>query len=391
MNEPGKSKKEPAVLILIGDTTVSGPVKGVFQLMESLKSGPGKYFIVNCQTTRADTGELLKEAGDRGINIQTVVTTPRSYFSLVKKIEHLCLDHDVDIVQTHGYKQSFVGLLVKIRTGLKWVCFLHGTTTENIKTRLYHSIDNFLQRFADNTVIVTRAQRKRLLGGNNSKRVRVVHNAIDLKRPIRRTTNQSVEADQQPQHMGSFLFLVIGRLSPEKGVELFLQALRDVIETTGEDVRAYIVGDGPERQRLERLNSRLSLEKQVVFTGFTPFPGDYLRLADCLVLPSRSEGIPNVVLEAMALEKIVIATAVGGVPEIISHEQHGLLVDSESIDGLAAAMVRIIQEPEVAKRLAENGYLRICEDFSVDSRVNRIRSIYSELLEKPESVEIHSR
>lgn len=383
MSQSGKPKKEPTVLILIGDTTVSGPVKGVFQLMEALEDTPGRYILVNCQTTRANTEELLAEADDRGIDIQTVVHTPRSYLSLVKTVENLCLDHDVDIIQTHGYKQSFVGLMVKTRKRLKWVCFLHGTTTENLKTRLYHIIDNFLQLFADSTVIVTQAQRKQLFDGNNTKRVRVVHNSIDLKRPIRGTTNRSVAADQQPQHMGSFLFIVVGRLSPEKGVDLFLPAVRDVIDTTGEDVRAYIVGDGPERERLKQLNRRLNLENRVVFTGFTPLPGDYMRLADCLVLPSRSEGIPNVVLEAMALEKMVIATKVGGVPEIISHERHGLLVDSESIQGLAAAMIRIIREPELAKRLAENGYRRIREAFSVDSRVNRIRSIYSELLEQP--------
>jgi len=370
----------PCVLLLIGDRTVSGPVKGGFQLMETLPKFPGKYILINCLTTRADAGELMSEAMARGIRIKTVIHNSRSYFRLISSVEQLCRNDQVDIIQTHGYKLSFVGFVLKKRMKLKWICFLHGTTTENLKARLYHVIDNLLQCFADKTVIVSLAQRRKVLGGSNRDRVRVIHNAIDPDHPVRKSSHQIDAKKLFAAKNSNHLFAVVGRLSREKGVDIFLKAFH-LVNKKKPDTRAVIVGDGPDLDRLKKLQKQLDLSRQVVFAGFTTTPGDYIGAADTLVLPSRSEGIPNVALEAMAFGKVVIATAVGGTVEIIQHEKNGILVPAESVEKLAEAMIRVINDPDSAVQLAQKGKKRVCESFSVKKRVQTIRLLYQEILE----------
>ena len=123
-------------------------------------------------------------------------------------------------------------------------------------------------------------------------------------------------------------------------MDVFLRAFRLVVRQVA-GVRALIVGDGGERPSLESLARGLGLERDVLFVGYTSTPGDYLLAADVVVLPSRSECLPNVALEAMALGKPVVATSVGGVPEVIEDGRSGLLVPSED----EAALAERLREP----------------------------------------------
>jgi glycosyltransferase involved in cell wall biosynthesis len=125
----------------------------------------------------------------------------------------------------------------------------------------------------------------------------------------------------------------------------------------------------------------LDVANRIRFVGHTKTPGDYMAGADIVVLPSRSEGIPNVALEAMAQGKPVIATAVGGVPEVIEDGKSGLLIPSENAEVMAQTILRLINDSGCSERISKNGLLRVKECFSVAIRCNEIVGLYQKLLE----------
>ena len=139
--------------------------------------------------------------------------------------------------------------------------------------------------------------------------------------------------------------LAAGRLSREKGHIDLVAALDHLRHTTPEiKVRLIIVGDGPERQRLERASHSLGVSERVAFAGQVNNIDVYYAMADMLALPSHSEGSPNVLLEAMAAGVPVVATEVGGVPEIVTHDESALLVSQRDPHAMAAAIGRVLTD-----------------------------------------------
>jgi glycosyltransferase involved in cell wall biosynthesis len=370
----------PRVLILMGDEKLTGPVKGILQLFPLLEKKNGLFFLANCVVADVNTDEITEEFSGKGISVREIRHRSKGYLGLLRQAKSLAVDIEPTIVQTHGYKQSIVGVYLKYCSGCKWICFLHGTTALDLKDRFYNLFDSFIQKFADRVVIMTETQRGKIPGGSDKKRVRVIHNGVDWQNPVRiKEGGKEIRSTLDIQ--SQFLFAVIGRLSPEKGVDVFLHAFAKVV-LQNPLAGAVIVGDGPERDSLRVLLGTLQLEKYVQFVGYSRQPGDYMEAVDCLVLPSRSEGIPNVVLEAMALKKPVVAAAVGGVPEIMEDAQTGLLVEKDDPDQLAAAMLKIIEDGELRRKISINGFHRIVKKFSPQRRADKVYSLYLELTEE---------
>lgn len=363
----------------MGDTQMTGPAKGILQLMSCITRNEGTFLLANCLVNGADSLELASKFSEQGINVQELRHPSRNYFDLMQQASSVVRQHGIKIVQTHGYKQSFVGIYLKFRYNLKWVCFLHGTTTETFIARIYHKIDNLLQRFANRTVIVAEKQREKIFGGSDAHRVRVLNNSVDLEKPVAflhggEKTRRALGVSDE------FLFAVIGRLSPEKGVDLFLRAFALLLRQQP-CARAVIVGNGTEMDNLLKLCDKLILNEYLKFTGYIPEAGDFMDAADALVLPSRSEGFPNVILEAMAIGTPVVATDVGGVSEIIDADISGVLVDEDSPEALLKGMLKIMHNASLRKKLAANGLKRIRETYSPNKRSDRLYSLYLELTE----------
>lgn len=193
---------------------------------------------------------------------------------------------------------------------------------------------------------------------NVNGRVRVVYNGVDLKR-----FHPDAAVDREPD-----LVLAVGRLVPKKGFGDLIAACR-LLADSGRLVRCRIVGDGPLRSELERAATGLNIE----FTG--PLSQEDLtaeyRRASVVVLPAavpadgNSDALPTVLLEAQASGCPVVSTRVAGIPEIVDHEQNGLLVDPGDIEGLASAIDRLVSNKQVRTRLGENARRKAEERFDV--------------------------
>ena len=174
------------------------------------------------------------------------------------------------------------------------------------------------------------------------------------------------------------VILFAGRLAEQKGVDDLLAAL-DLLHHVRPEVRTWIVGDGPLRSRLEETASAFRLENHVRFLGHRDDVPRLLAAADLLVLPSRYEGLPNVVLEAMRFRKPVVATAAPGTTEIVQDNKTGLLVPIHNPPALTQALRRVLDDPNLAQRLGNGGRALVETEFRADTMVNRFAELYEQI------------
>lgn len=232
-----------------------------------------------------------------------------------------------------------------------------------------------IDRFVDRHVAVSDDIARALTGplGAAPERVRVIPNGIDVTVP-RRTPNRALrDAISPPDHA---LVLAVAQLRPHKGHAVLLQALRML-----PGVALGVVGEGPERERLERLARGLEIVNRVQFLGFRNDVGDLLAVADVVVLPSESEGVPLAVLEALLAHRPVVATDVGGLPTVLVDGVTGLVVPPRNPDALAAAIRRILDDRAFGARLGAAGGRLVRDRFSAERMVARIELLYRETLD----------
>jgi len=208
-------------------------------------------------------------------------------------------------------------------------------------------------------------------------RVRVIYNGVDsslYEFPPDPALRASLGIPEQTRIVG-----VVANLIHYKGHRFFLQACSDVKRKIPE-ARFLLIGDGPLRGALQSLARDLGLEEEVLFLGIRQDIPQLLSLMDVAVLPSLEEGFPNAVLEAMAAGKPVVATEVGGVPELVVPGKTGLLVSPGDPQGLASAITALLQDAARAQELGRAGRDRVRAEFGLDRMVRETEELYEELL-----------
>ena len=209
--------------------------------------------------------------------------------------------------------------------------------------------------------------------GINPSKIEVVHNGITTQ-SFARSRSAALRETLTGAHRGPVV-LTVARLDRGKGHADLLDAARLVPEAL-----FVFVGDGPERTSLESKARELEVANRVVFLGERQDVPDLLACADLFVLPSLSEGLPLSVLEAMAAEVPVVATAIPGVDEVITHGRTGLLASPNAPASLASAILRICAHPEEGRALASAAREHVRAKFSTERMVTRVASVYEEVL-----------
>lgn len=206
-----------------------------------------------------------------------------------------------------------------------------------------------------------------------ARRLVVVPNAIRVPTAVRQRdpAYRATLVDGRPD----YLILTPARLHPQKGHTYLLQAAAQVPNAT-----FLFAGDGPLRSALEAEARDLGVAGRCIFLGERPDVPDLLAAADLFVLPSLFEGLPVSVLEAMAAERPVIATAIGGTDEAVTHEGTGLLVPPRDPAALAAAIRHLQGDPATARRLAVAGRARVEREFSSDATARQVAAVYEQVL-----------
>lgn len=315
---------------------------------------------------------FVKETSARGHRaVELSNDTPHL---LAATSEIASLIRSADVLLCHGYKANLLGRPAARRVRVPVVAVSRGWTWESLKVRGYEALDRVNLRFMDRVVAVSAGQAERVrCAGVPGHRTRIIRNAARLSafekpRGDDRDRLQSLVPGTGP------LIVAAGRLSPEKGFAVLVEAAAQV-----PGARFVLFGDGPERARLESRIAALGLAKRFAMPGFTDSLDAMIPWADVVVLPSFTEGLPNVALEATAAGVPVVATAVGGTPEIVADGETGLLVPPGDPAALATALARLLGDAALRAAMSVAGKARVRAQFTFAAQANAYRALFAEL------------
>ncbi|MGH7491759.1 MAG: glycosyltransferase family 4 protein [bacterium] len=317
-------------------------------------------------------GEYLEK---RGLEVFYI---GQGKFSLanVRAIASLVDERQVDVLHLHGYSSANFGRLAARHKRIPAVMHEHA-----ILKILPHQFiaDWWLSSKTDIAVAVSNAVADFLHKGRHVPRekIHVIWNGIDLqafRRPDRRTSEEfrGRYAGRSQKLIGT-----VTRLREEKGNRYFIRAAHEVLRHFPE-ARFVLVGEGPERGVLEKLAAQFGIQDRVHFAGFVHDVPSALAAFDVAVIPSLREGFGLALAEAMAADKPVIATRVGGMVEMAGHEQEALLVPPADAPALAQAILEMVTDPSKAERLGAAASRR-SNDFSMEKNVAALEALYERL------------
>jgi len=319
----------------------------------------------------------------READIKTYVIDERFRFDtrVIESLRKIVNDCPPDIIQTHNIKSHLLVKLSGLWKRYTWVAYHHGYTTTDLKMRVYNRIDRFSLPYADRVITVCDSFARDLTrAGVALERISVRHNTVRTDWMTERQDTDELKASVGIKE-GERVILAVGRFSREKAIADLISALGHLRDANHELVfKLVLVGDGPERETIENLARTLGLSDRIVFIGQVADVRPYYAIADVFALPSHSEGSPNALLEAMAAGVPIVATSVGGVPEIITHCETGLLVAPRDKQEMAEAINRILMEEDFGKRLAAKALALVRERFSPEAYRRSLVEIYSELV-----------
>ncbi len=279
----------------------------------------------------------------------------RAIFTIIK----VALKNDIEIIVANLGKEYWPATFVAKLLGLKIIVVRHQTNKlKKITCRL-------LANHVDRVVAVSHAVTDALIaGGVPAARIDVVHNSLNLERFNPETVDREAVRKELGIRDDEAVIGTAGRLCPEKGIFELLDALRLLLPRYP-SARLLFAGDGPSRPELAARAKSLSIEDKVIFTGLRTDMERIYAAMDTFVLASTcKEAFGMALIEAMAMERPVIATAVGGIPEIITDGENGVLIAPGDPAAIADAIAKVVYNKELSKRLAEEGRRTVERKFS---------------------------
>lgn len=296
---------------------------------------------------------------------------PRALADVFRLVRH----NNIDLIHAHGYGSSNIarlaGALCRVPT------IIHAHDEDRNYPWYQRIVDIMLSPFTARVIAVSQSVREACMRKRSVRqyKVTVLHNCIP---PESFVQPDSVLVEAEKKRLGippnARVVGTVGRLREEKGTRFLIEATPAVLKSFPDTI-VVIVGDGPMRTSLEKLAASLGVANRVLFAGFREEVQAMLSMTEIVVLPSISEGFGLAALEAMALRRVVVASNVGGLPEIISNGQNGILVPGADAKAIAEKLIYLLESSDEQCRLADAAF-QSAQAFGVDSHVRRLEEIY---------------
>lgn len=320
--------------------------------------------------------EVADRAMRRGLQVEIIKCAGRIDRSAIGQIKDLIYRYGIDIVHTHGFKPNFYATLAT-PSGIPLIATYHlDWPDRGVFLHGYHLLDRLiLKRFAKVVAVSDAIARSLIRSGLGTDRIQTVANGVDFSQWSQQAILKVESGARNRTVVG-----VVGRLVPQKGHIYLLQAAHSILSAFPEVVFMF-VGDGPERASLQGAVASLGLTHCVKFAGQkSDMPAAYAEM-DILVLPSVNEGMPMALIEALIAGRSVVATSVGDVPKLIRNGETGLLVEPRNPDALASAITKLLFDPGLRLRFAEEGRKWVLAHFSAQAMADQYRAIYGKALD----------
>lgn len=330
-----------------------------------------------------DSGAVVMAARNEGLpvySLGTNKTEPQILLRLIKLIKK----GGFQVIDTQNIQSKFWGSLAANFTDItlvstlnSWYANEHGN--KSIKGKIYTAFELASNKHLDFYITVSEQDRYSLLQSNiPGNRIDLIYNAVKTPQKLsdgwlRNNLNLPANA---------IICLAVGRLVPIKGYDILIDAVKIAINKIP-NLFCIIVGEGESREALTTQINKNDLTSHVLLVGYYEREKALAAIAssDIFVMPSRYEGTPIALLEAASMARPIVASATGGIPELVKHEEHALLVPPENTISLAEALVRIGSSEELAINLGLNAQKHIQENFSLSEQVRKTLSAYQKAFE----------
>lgn len=312
---------------------------------------------------------LFARAREAGFPTEAVSMQKRGYPAAVRALLRVIEKYQIDLVHTHSSRDSWLGLFAA-RFSRRRPRLIR---TRHLSTPIgSNRLSRWLYARPDRIITTGEATRRRLIeeSGLSPERIISIPTGIDLDyfRPAPRALNAT--ARDAPPAIGMIAFL-----RDWKGHTYFIDAAREVLRKVPE-ATFYIVGDGPEEARLRALLDRIDLTSRIQMLGYQPDVRAILSRLDIVVLTSyANEGVPQSLLQAMAMEKPVIGTTVGGIPEVIEEGVNGHLIPPRDSESCAEKIIDLIRHPARRAEMGAAGRARVEKEFSFERMIDQVETV----------------
>jgi len=363
---------EIKVLYLITELNIGGAEKALARLLAHMDRD---RFVPSVACLYGGDGPIGHEIRALGIPVVDLEMTAKWRWDAFWRLYGLLRRERPTILHTWMFHANIPGRVLGRLAGVPII--VSGERTMGMESRWRYGLNRMTDPLTDRVVCVSQQVADFVANqvGIPQDKLVVIPNGIqlpDLQRlPDRRQARAKLGLPVDQVLVGT-----VARLDPVKRLDVLLQAL-----TALPDVHALLVGDGPERARLLALSERLDLTERVHMVGQQQDVWPWLRASDIFVLSSDWEGMPNALLEAMAVELPVVATAVGGTPEVVEDGVTGLLVPPRDPIALAKAIAQLLSDPDLRHHMGQAGRERVLQHFSVEHMVERTQDLYQQLLD----------
>lgn len=365
----------------------SNPI--TMHLIPRLGKGGVEISIIDCMGDNKKNniiccsgGEGIKDLEKEGIRWKKLSFFPSNPFNMVISFFQLfwaVRKYKIELIHSHHRFTSLVGIMVARFLKIPFVCTVHDLA---FGKRLF-------SRFGLGNIIIIHSQavKSHLIEhfGVNPKKIHLVTMGIhSISEP---TQEQYVNLRLQTGcSLDTHIVCFSGRIVQEKGLDLFLQAISHVLERLP-NTKFWVIGDGELRLEMVSLVAKLGINRSVTFWGWRDDNSVLMGCVDLVVVPSRREGFGKVVLEALMFGKPVIATNVGGLPELVKHEKNGLLVPPEEPKSIADAIVKLLVQKDKMHQMSKAARESVAGMYSMESMLEEVRAVYdSAILQQKRNV-----
>jgi glycosyltransferase involved in cell wall biosynthesis len=379
------------VMAMMESRWVTGPAKNLIAFateIQRLASGNARRVglsVATFQRPSAPADRFIDALKMAGLRVHIIPESSAGDPRVAWRLGAIVDAERPDIIQTHNSKSHFLARVTGVSKRARWIAFHHGHTDINAKDRVHNRIGLWALKGAPYVVTVCEAFRGNLCRlGIPRSRIFVRHNMVA---PFDPPGFDEVSALRERLRIprGARVILAVGRLSNEKGHIDLLEAIGLLAGSwQGGPFHVVVAGDGPERAALERRARELKIAERVIFAGQQANVPPFYGMADVFVLPSHSEGSPNVLLEAMAAGLPIASTAAGGAAELVRDGETALVVPPRDPRALSQAISRLLTETEMARGLAAAAHAA-SNAYSPQAYTESLLRVYEEVMRPEEA------
>jgi glycosyltransferase involved in cell wall biosynthesis len=368
------------LLHLTSSTFFGGPERQMLGLAQALPKSIETTFASFPEDGRSRS--FLEAVRSHGFAVTPLARDFPRVQPALRELTAMLQDTAYDVLLCHGYKAHMLGRMASRRVGIPAVAVSRGWTGESRRVKFYEWLDRRHLPLMDHVVCVSEGQAAKVRRWCRvpAERLSVIRNSARLSTVEKRDPSTRARLLSFFPGEVARIVLAAGRLSPEKGFDVLIEAAASICR---ENVGVVIFGEGAMRASLERLVAERGLTGRVVLPGFRADLDSLIGAADVVVLSSYTEGLPNIALEASAAGVPVVATAVGGTPEVVTDGETGFLVPPGEPEPIAARVNELLDDALLRTRLGEAGRARMQSEFSFASQAERYLRLLHSLRSTP--------